>query len=224
MIDFSQIKYLDIPDIGEVLKIEDEYGKVLWEAQESFIAYLRPSADISLNHPVHPNTLPSGYLAISETKSDGTSSYIGVWNVPPENENHINCTSTFKMSLEQPLNIFRVISAKFKIVARVDNTNSSGSKSECRCDVICGGERVFIGNMSQYRPSSSSSSDFSDDLTDRNMPNLVNAINNFIANNGIGVFPEIIIEITNKTSGVGSDKDNSVSSYVTQVYIELTCK
>lgn len=43
-------------------------------AESSF--YLRPSADISLNHTVVPADLSAGYLAISEEISDNSSTYI----------------------------------------------------------------------------------------------------------------------------------------------------
>lgn len=60
---------------------------------------LRPSADISLGHPVYPDTLGAGYLAINEEESDSTSTYIGFTSTPGA---VVSYTSKFAMSILIP--------------------------------------------------------------------------------------------------------------------------
>ena len=71
MIDFSTLQGLTIPE-GVVTQITDASGMVLWSAvKEVGTLYLRPSADISVNHTEYPRFSSSDiYTFINEEELD----------------------------------------------------------------------------------------------------------------------------------------------------------
>lgn len=179
--------------------------------------YLRPNADISLGHPVYPDTLTAGYLAISEEVSDGTSTYIGVTTSP---DGEVSYSSSFKMALNQEARITKILSAKFGFAGDV-NAPAQGDISTCSCTVTISGETVFLGELKEKYLADTSNT--TDTLTNADMSNLATAINNYISANGTGCIPEIRIDITN-TSAQDNGTKALGKSYVTQVYIVLECE
>lgn len=184
--------------------------------------YLRPSADISLAHPVYPDTLTAGYLAINEEVSDGSATYIGCADVQED----FSCTSKFRMSLNGENKITKVISATLIFNGSMDGyyTEGNSSTSYCYCDVFASGSNVFSDSWIDTGSTPSNTND----LSNADIPNLVSAINNHISANGPGTMPEITIEIanelTNAASGTSSKSSITLDSYVSQVAIALECE
>ena len=194
------------------------------------IFYVRPSSDISLGHPVYPDTLGAGYLAINEEVSDGTATYIGA--TTNESGAALSFSSSFKMALCEDVKIQRVNSASFNICSQVNATDGSSNSSSLsehnvsvkvlnevvfdeytRYRLLSGGEQVDPGNL--YGT-------ISDTIT-VSMPNLISAINNYINSNGVGSFPEIQLDIESLIATNNGTK-SIAKAYVTQVYIELECE
>jgi hypothetical protein len=75
--------------------------------------YLKPSADILLEHNVYPETLSAGYLAISEEVNDEGSTYIEMRNA--DTENSLIVESSFKLSMDTTYRITNINSMMFKI-------------------------------------------------------------------------------------------------------------
>lgn len=185
--------------------------------------YIRPSADVSLTHPVYPETLGAGYLAINEVVSDETATYIGWVDYPTTTKIGLSQTSRFRMSMETNAKITKVLSATFKYAAlhTYQYAMSQGGGSDegnGKCTVFVSGEEVFSGRYYRYQ------SGTEDTLTDADMPNLVTALNTYIGANSIISIPEILIDITDEIHITQGSKAEAVSSYVTQVAIELTCE
>lgn len=208
MIDFSTLQGLTIPE-GVVAEIKDASGRVIWEALEP-IVYLRPSADISLGHPIYPDTLSSGYLAISEAVSDGSSTYIGYDSY----NNDVSATSKFAMSLQGKHKISRVSSARFIFNGGIEGNsgdNTGSTTAQCSCSVSILGENVFSWSKT------SSSARITSDTVD--MPDFVSVLNNYIGANGTSDLPEVTIEIRNNI--IRNNKAGT--SYVSTIAIELEC-
>ena len=183
--------------------------------------YLRPCADISLGHPVYPETLTAGYLAINEEVSDEASTYIGVTTAP---DGDLSYSSSFSMALAENAKITKILTATlvYHGVVESNRSSDSGDPSSCTCTVNISGSSVFSGTY-QHSTNSQGSDNVSDTLTDADMPNVVTAINNYITVNGVGAMPEITIDITNFARQNNGTK-NINQSYVTQVAIELECE
>lgn len=172
--------------------------------------YLRPSADISVGHTLSSGS--SGYLLIDDEAYDSASTYLG--SSAADDATTSTLTSSFKLSgIIPPSEKIKIKDAK--IVYRV-YTNS-----------YCSNGTIFftVGvNGSSFTSSStdiSSSTAYSTEKTDVTFgtTNFVNTINNYIASNGIGSFPEVTISFT--TSHIGGSKGAGTLN-ITQVYIELT--
>ena len=211
MIDFATLKGLTIPE-GVVTQITDASGMVLWSAVKSFIGtcFLRPSADISLGHPVYPETLSAGYLAINEEVSDGNATYIGYTT---SSNGEISATSKFKMSLQDEYQIAQIVSAKLVIKGYLSGNyseNAGTTAASCNGSVSILGEKAFEWNE---RRTSGTVQTFSYD-----MPNFVTILNNYITAGNESI-PEVTIEITNSIE----HKNKAGQSYVSQVAIELEC-
>lgn len=182
--------------------------------------YIRPSADISLGHPVYPTTLSAGYLAINEKESDGASTYIGITS---NSGSYVTYSSSFKMSLDDNVKITEVLSATFKYNGSVNSTtNSTGNSAEdqdhsqCICTVLVSGTNVFDRRHYDWWEEGT----IRDNLTDADMPDLVAALNNYINTNGS--FPDIQLNVTNIAQPDNGTKEKGYS-YVTTISIALTC-
>lgn len=177
--------------------------------------YLRPSADISLGHPVYPDTLGAGYLAISEEVSDGSSTYIGVDQATTDSA----YTSIFKLSLNEIPEIINILSATFIYNGYVNGISTVGNSTEayCYCTVKINEQQIFTG----YENSGSGSYD---SLTLADMPDLVSVLNSHIKNFGIENIPEVTIEISTEVENARTDSKGKASSYVSQIAIALECE
>lgn len=181
--------------------------------------YVRPSADISLGHPVVPDTLGAGYLAINEEVCDGTATYIG--NSAVSADDDLSVTSSFKMSMNEQAAISRVISATFGIYLNLKTHTDVTNSASCTATVFVSNNNVFNYSKQAMTTSENGGGSFSG-LDRQDMPNLVTAINSFINSNGIGSFPEITITVYNEVNGTNTKSTGS--SYVSQIYIELECE
>lgn len=78
-IDYSKVTGLS-DHIGNIVKITDASGRVLWSSAPPFdgIIYLRPSADISVDSAITltPADATAAYLLINEEVSDGAATII----------------------------------------------------------------------------------------------------------------------------------------------------
>lgn len=176
--------------------------------------YLRPSADISLGHPVYPDTLGAGYLAISEEVSDGSSTYIGVDQATTDSA----YTSIFKLSLNEIPEIINILSATFIYNGYVKGIDMEGNPANayCYCTVKINEQQIFTGDEKAGQINE-------DSLTDADMPDLVSVLNNHIKNSGIENIPDVTIEISTEVDNAGSGK-RAASSYVSQIAIALECE
>lgn len=198
--------------------------------------YLRPSADISLGHPVYPETLGAGYLAISEETSDNMSTYIGFAEPPGES---VSYTSKFKMSINEPPKITNILSVRLCGYGEChSNDNSNGGLSITQISIYVSNERIttikdeagcaadgswehvyqdgnYMSNGSNWH-SYSGSYDYSGLLT---------ALNSAITTGGNGILPDVVVEITNSTDSDETDSKNGKTvSYVSQIYLSLECE
>lgn len=176
--------------------------------------YLRPSADISLGHPVYPDTLGAGYLAINEEVSDDSSTYIGVYQVTTDSA----YTSVFKLSLNEIPEIINILSATFIFNGYVKGYEVEGNNTNayCYCTVKINEQQIFTGYTTAGQHNE-------DSLTDADMPDLVSVLNNHIKNSGIENIPDVTIEISTEVENAGSGKQ-AASSYVSQIAIALECE
>lgn len=198
--------------------------------------YLRPCADISLGHPVYPETLGAGYLAINEEVSDGKTTYIGYLDYTTEET--VSCTSKFKLSFSKPTKITNVSSVRTGGYGDCYKASTAGNESKTDINFYVAGTFVasiyswyyrYIGYMaSEESGTVCKSSDADDYLTgywysNHELPSLVSAINDYITSTG--EFPDIIVEITNSVyGGTGSSKASYLPcAYVSQLYLEVDC-
>lgn len=112
MINFSTLQGLTIPE-GVVTQIADASGRVLWSAvTELYTLYLRPSADISINHKLDSDTgIKDAYLLISEEVPDGISTSLRHEFLAGDTSTYSK-SSSFKFSCENLPQKYRVKSAK----------------------------------------------------------------------------------------------------------------
>lgn len=110
-INFATLQGLTIPE-GVVTQITDAAGNVLWSAnQETSILYLRPSADISINHSLYPADSTAAYLLIGEEEPDGASTYISHTFVADDTSTYSK-SSSFRFSCANLPQTYRIKSAK----------------------------------------------------------------------------------------------------------------
>lgn len=200
---------------GVITEIKDSLGRVIWAAVKGSIGtlYLRPSADISLGHPVYPTTLSAGYLAINEEVSDGASTYIGYAS---SSTGEVSSTSRFSLSPDIKDNVSHVSSAKLYLIGSVTgNTqeNAGQTTGYCSGSVSVSGETVFTWDKSATSGVNVLST------VGTEMPDFVTFLNNYLAASGNKNIPDVVVEITNRVR----HSNKTATSYVTQVAIELEC-
>ena len=183
--------------------------------------YIRPSADISLGHPVYPETLGAGYLAISEQVSDGTSTYIGVTSAPDAD---VSYSSSFTMNLEDEAKITKVLSATLKVGFSLNAPSSTDRRSRCNCSVAVSGETVFDEYLEDQYLMDGTKRTIGDLINgDNDISSLVSKLNSHIETNGAGSLPEIRLNLTN-SAGMNNGTKSLGKSYVTWACIELSCE
>ena len=161
--------------------------------------YLRPSADISVEHSLYPEGSTSAYMLINEETSDGEATYIYKYCY-----NEYSATSSFKMNGEYPDKIPNITSAKLVI-----NGDDDGSKNAYR-EIKA---TVKIGSTS-FEYSNTSNPHISTDASD-----IAAEINNNLNN---GIVPNVEISIYSYLSDNQDVGTEGLTVYITQVYIELT--
>lgn len=166
--------------------------------------YLRPSADVSLEHWTAYGTRVDGYLKINEEVADGDSTYI----FADDGGNVL--TSVFSMSFGGAVEPDRVTSARLVVVSKVSNSTATSS-SDCPTTYT-----VSLDNGAQdsvtYAETSSSYVTAEFDLS-----SLADAINGYIKTSG--VFPAVTLTIASTTPAGGSKAEYSLD--ITQVYIAI---
>lgn len=198
--------------------------------------YLRPSADVSLQHSVYPTTLSAGYLAINEEVCDELSTYVYAEGDPYDSVNSTQgksseCASKFKLKQQGNAKIKRI-------------TNCA-----CRCSMyspdhtLWYGYEISFGNEVIYSKGRNENGDWYyrdgyfhefDDEKDRNCwttfefldsynaPDYVDKINQFISENN--ELPEISVELYTRASGASNSKNDPQIVYISQIEFELTCE
>ena len=199
--------------------------------------YLRPSADISLGHPVYPETLTAGYLAINETVSDATATYIG-FAAPPGAV--VAYTSEFALSMTDSPRITRIISAKIGGDGSVHDGSQNSGSAICTIKLyvsdslittiteesMCpsgGSTRNDLRQDGNYLKEIGTTEGWYDHADIYDYRTFLTTINNALVS---GSFPSVTVEITNSTDdGITTGtKSGGVVSYVSQFYIELECE
>ena len=179
--------------------------------------YLRPSADISLGHPVYPTTLLAGYLAISEEVADGTATYIGVTTSPDDTQSF---SSTFAMRITSGEKITKVLTATFGYNGSTEVADGKGD-SEHACTLQTGTTVLFSGKKGEKWMSDGNN--YYGNLDGEDMPDLVTYLNNYLAANGPGAFPQLELRIDTKVDKNNGSK-NVAQAFVSQVCVILECE
>ena len=199
--------------------------------------YLRPSADISLEHPVYPETLSAGYLAINDDVNDYYSAtYIG-FNSPPGAA--VEYTSKFEMGLSsnKQVKINRVVSAALSGYGECSCGNDTNGKTYTIITIYVADIPITtIKEIAEYMSDGGYHYVYQDDQyvgggygsdswhgnSNFDLTNVVTAINNSINS---GALPSVVVEITNSTECTStSTKNGGVRSYVSMVYLSLECE
>jgi hypothetical protein len=197
------IDYLNVTGlsdhIGNIVKITDLAGNVLWSALKVITGtlILRPSADISVEHFLYPaNSDVPAYQRINEEVSDGSSIYI---------------CSDFVRDNDYP-------TSKFKLS---DTTQFSGkllaiTGVSIKGDPTGEGRNEFKLEVDGIETESFLTDEPTKDFS-VSVPTAVDLINKYIAIHG--VLPDINIIIT---SYVVTDDKGDSDSGVSQLYVVLT--
>lgn len=198
-IDYSKVTGLS-DHIGNIVKITDASGMVLWSAVKEIITgtlYLRPSADISIEHSLYPYNSENAYLLINEEVSDGTATYISSY------DGKVSPGSRFRLFGESQHKIKKVTSITIKGVPYNESSSNTGSNKF----------RLCFDNEEFESAKHSSSKDI-----DLSLANAVTPINEYIAKNGNLPDMDLVINST-ATTNMGGTKFYHTG--VTQVYVVL---
>ena len=159
--------------------------------------YLRPSADISIEHALVPANSPNAYSLINEEVSDSSSTYIVTSPVAGET---VVQTSSFKMSGTKPSDAKRIYSAA---VVAIPHSISTGLTKV-----------IAIVNGRSFELSSI-------DLNDENYVSFGYTSQDFVdAISSYEVLPEISVSLTTSETREADVKVLNPSG-ITQVYIEV---
>ena len=174
--------------------------------------YLRPSADVSLEHTINPSTLTAGYLAINEEVNDYHSDIRAEGKAGETAEK----TSVFVMSLSgsNVPSIIRVIDAKVCGVG--GKVGASGDIVESPCVVNVNGKDILIEGLDLTSSFTSLVSVSSEDVAKE--------INNYISANGSGELPPIKIALTSRITRNPTETKSTTTHMISQAYIELICE
>ena len=171
--------------------------------------YLRPIADVSLEHTIYPSTLSAGYLAISEEVCDNEATYIGVFESDSNIKISVTGTSRFGMTVQGTEKILSITSANLIICAQ------SGSVKP-----------TVYANDVQYSMDTQYFSTSYEEITVALTDEIVLALNEYITNNGC--LPTIEVEVyskdTDESSNDGKTQSLTAYQYISQMYIELSCE
>lgn len=182
------------------------------------IFYLRPSADISVNHTMKPADSTAAYLLINETEHDGFLTTIKV-----ETGTHDTKTSTFKLSLDEGVSLPKVISAQ--IIIHIGVT-MSGSH---RFTVFDGSGAVIYELYALYEDTVSSGSTFH--ITDTEGIDEVRsggaqtfAFNTSALVDYVNRHDDSDLILTITTSADVNSEKSTASAFVSQAIFKLVCE
>lgn len=172
------------------------------------VFYLRPSADISVEHTLHPSDSTAAYLLINEEVSDENSTYI----VAESDHFARTVTSVFKMAGTVPNEKIKVTN----ISVGVSSKSYTGNVGSHTCEITING----VSSISQFQPGATLGSEFK--TSSLSCDDLLDVVNTYIATNGIGGFPDVIATIMSDFPDYESPKGTYPGVYVSQVYMEVT--
>lgn len=176
--------------------------------------YLRPSADVSLEHSVYPDTLTVGYLAISEEVSDGETTYLAGNGTAT-----LNKTSTFAFSGIVPSTPIILQEGGICLDFTVPTTHGGASQTNVFVNFYI--EGVEVGSYSEQYSIGAGNAKIIDSayyiLTDE----AIEIINNHLTVNkslpDIQVSVRFYMDYSTNSKGSGGGVGN-----LTQMYVELS--
>ncbi|MBR3806666.1 MAG: hypothetical protein IKJ13_07555 [Clostridia bacterium] len=171
---------------------------------------LRPSADISLGHPVYPEGM-KGYMAISEEVSDGSATYIGVLDASDSGGG----SSIFELTRVETYKINKVISAKLRLDWMVRSNYQEGNSSVAWMEVTIYCEENAIYT---FRDAVKNGGKAPDVLLD--VPDIASAFNNYLETSGY--IPKVSASISSGYEGHGNK--TPVDCALTTLTIILECE
>ena len=176
--------------------------------------YLRPSADVSLEHTIYPTTLSAGYLAISEEICDNDSTYIEVSTSATSNSITASGTSRFRFSIKDTKKITSVTSASLVLYTHSNNANNN---RDLTATVYINGEKCSEVESDVYE----------DGVYIEERFELANEASALNKNLSAGELPPVEVEIYTKgvyKSDTSKASNKTVSFNISQVFIELECE
>lgn len=173
--------------------------------------YMRPTADIYVNHTMYPEGSTNGYTLINEEVSDGSATYIGV--TTGNADIRVTKSSSFVLAgVDMPLDEYEITG--LELVVKYSQPSSGTveflSSYTVTSNGIMGVSDVYTGNSSTLSNSSFSISSF-----DRN-GNFLQMFNEYVKANG--KTPDVELAVTTHCKSSKS----SASFYITQLYLQVT--
>lgn len=172
--------------------------------------YLRPSADLSVEHDLYPAGSTSAYSLINEEIADGSSTYI----ISKKDDYYtIISTSKFRLSNTSAIGNKPFFITAVNIVGDefVSSTSATASPKNRVALEINGVE------MQPVSTNGSKNAGF-----DCSFPDAIEAINEYLADNKVLPEINIIVESTTWDNSQGGNKADIATSAITQVYVVLT--
>lgn len=205
MIDFSTLQGLTIPE-GVVAEIKDASGRVLWNAERTVsTVHLRPSADISVGHLLHPANSILAYPLVSEKVNDAAATYI--YSIHKDKNANDSAMSVFALYPTELIKSSGVTGGKLVF----NYTRYSGvTYPNIENFLTVDGEaqiKYYSNPAGAYEPRER-------DLSTTELE----AINKYISQNG--KIPPITLQI--KTNATKSSSKEDGLMCVGQIYLELT--
>lgn len=160
--------------------------------------YLRPSADISVGHTLHPADSTAGYLLINEETADNGSTYICLNHSGKSS----SASSQFMLTGNVPTGDITITGIKLKHVSMCSTTNLSTRNVECSIDA----SGVVVTTSTSV---STTYTLYEHDITDASFIDVFNSDN----------FPSVTLTI-NTVGATSTSKSASIDT--TQVYLEIS--
>lgn len=226
-INFATLKSLTIPE-GNVTKIEDVSGRVLWSAAPAFdgTIILRPSADISVDNTITlvPVDATAAYMLINEEVSDGASTYL---DATATADGSVSGYAQFSLSGNVPNKITNVTNMYFAISADgSEGYTSSGSPIGHRLEIylIINGTEYALYSATSYSHNNFSRALYNVRNFTKTADNkeLFAVINEYLAENGTLPNIELRLGMFGYKYTDGKTKYGYVK--VSQAYLVIECE
>lgn len=190
---------------SNVIEIKDANGRVIWSANKTVnTLYLRPSADISVGHSLHPADSTSACSLINEELSDLEATYI--YSELPSDTGQQTAQSQFELSCNNSPKRGAITSGRIYYYTMTSNASGVIYGANLKIDGIETGwyslNRVNTENLPEF---------------ELDIANWVNSINNYLSING--TLPTISIAIQTRASCSSSKNDGYIG--ISQIYLEL---